>query len=80
VRRELNRRLQAPSTSTSTSGVSSVTVMAVHPGVCRTDLGRYLFDPKAPINPIALPVVAPLLGVAALFTKSAAQVSYNIKS
>jgi hypothetical protein len=75
VRRELNRRLQATSTSAASP---PATVMAVHPGVCRTDLGRYLFDPKAPINPIALPVVAPLLGVAALFTKSAAQVSQNI--
>lgn len=36
----------------------SVTCTALHPGACRTELGRYLFDPSVPANPLVYPVLA----------------------
>lgn len=66
--RELHRRLTAASEST--SGLTpSVTVMCCHPGVCRTELGRYIVDTSKPINPVALP----LLAAATLVTRSSKQ-------
>jgi retinol dehydrogenase-12 len=47
------------------SGLTNITTMSLHPGVCRTDLSRYLFNPEE-----VLPVFLPLLAIASLFTKS----------
>lgn len=44
----------------------SVTCTALHPGACRTELGRYLFDPSKPANPLIYPVLA----AATLVTRS----------
>ncbi|CAN0410166.1 unnamed protein product, partial [Hapterophycus canaliculatus] len=44
----------------------SVTCTALHPGACRTELGRYLFDPSQPANPLVYPVLA----AATLVTRS----------
>lgn len=49
--RELNRRLREKS--------SDIITTACHPGACRTELGRYIFDPSS--TPAYL---APVLGVA----------------
>ncbi|CAN0206463.1 unnamed protein product [Ascophyllum nodosum] len=46
---------------------ASVTCTTLHPGACRTELGRYLFDPNQPANPLVYPVLA----AATLLTKSA---------
>ena len=62
--RELNRRLVEQGNPT---GVTSV---CLHPGACRTELGRYIFDPET-----APKYLYPLFGVVAapafLLTKSA---------
>ena len=39
---------------------ASVTCTALHPGACRTELGRYLFDPSQPANPLVYPLLAAL--------------------
>jgi len=62
--KELNRRLQSSGNPT---GVVSV---SLHPGVCRTELGRYLFDPTSIpeyLYPVLGVVASPLL----YFTKDA---------
>lgn len=46
--------------------IASVTCTTLHPGACRTELGRYLFDPSQPANPL----VYPLLAAATLVTRS----------
>eukprot|EP00752_Nemacystus_decipiens_P016210 g14497.t1 len=43
-----------------------VTCTALHPGACRTELGRYLLDPSQPVNPLLVPVLA----AATLVTRS----------
>lgn len=48
--KELQKRLDSKG--------ASVTCTALHPGACRTELGRYLFDPSQPINPLAYPLLA----------------------
>ena len=73
--RELAQRLQATSSSSSSSSSSNnnrIATFSLHPGVCRTELGRYLFDSNS------IPkVLYPLVGVVALpalyLTKSAEQ-------
>lgn len=42
-----------------------MTCTVLHPGACRTELGRYLFDPSS-VNPLAYPLLAAL----ALVTRS----------
>jgi len=71
--REMARRL-ASSSSTSTK-TNTVIPLTCHPGVCRTELGRYLLDPSVVKNiPLYL---MPLLGVVGspivYFTKSASE-------
>lgn len=62
--KELNRRL---TTSGNPSGIISV---SLHPGVCRTELGRYLFDPES-IPKFLTPVLG-VVGAPALYlTKDA---------
>ncbi|CAM9408583.1 unnamed protein product [Chrysoparadoxa australica] len=63
--RELQRRCDA-------AGLS-MTSMSLHPGACRTNLGRYLFDPDAPVNPLLYPVIGVVLGLGVFFTKSATE-------
>ena len=50
--KELNRRLAI------TGNPSGVISVSLHPGVCRTELGRYLFDPESIPN-----FLTPVLGV-----------------
>ncbi|CAM9649873.1 unnamed protein product, partial [Choristocarpus tenellus] len=59
--KELQKRLDKRG-----GGSSTVTCMALHPGACRTELGRYIFDPSQAVNPLLLP----LLGAATLVTRS----------
>eukprot|EP00904_Undaria_pinnatifida_P001762 jgi/Undpi1/11587/HiC_scaffold_30.g13882.m1 len=56
--KELQKRLDSKG--------ASVTCTALHPGACRTELGRYLFDPSQPANPL----VYPLLAAAILVTRT----------
>ncbi|CAM9715364.1 unnamed protein product [Ectocarpus sp. 13 AM-2016] len=41
-------------------GAGSITATSLHPGACRTELGRYLFDPSQPANPLVYPALAAL--------------------
>ncbi|CAM9539668.1 unnamed protein product, partial [Phaeothamnion confervicola] len=73
---EIHRRLLSSSSAATNGAVGgtfgampAVTCMALHPGVCRTELGRYILDTTAAPNPLLLP----LLGALAFFTKSAAE-------
>jgi len=53
-----------------TSGLGEyVSAYSLHPGGCRTELGRYIVDPKD-IPPYALPILAPLGLPLFYFTKS----------
>ena len=64
--RELNRRLQECGNP---SGIMSV---ALHPGVCRTELGRYIFDPsKVQIPKFLYPVLGIMGSPFLYFTKDA---------
>ncbi|KAG5189952.1 hypothetical protein JKP88DRAFT_271540 [Tribonema minus] len=66
--RELDRRVR----EAAGGGRPAVTAMVVHPGACRTDLGRYLFDANS-INPAAALVASPILALLVATTKSANQ-------
>ena len=53
---------------------SKVAALTLHPGVCRTELGRYIFDPKEVSIPPYLESVLGIAGAPAIyFTKSAKQ-------
>ena len=74
--RELARRLQQPSSSGSINNESGIgnhriATFSLHPGVCRTELYRYIFDSNIP------KILYPLIGAVALpalyVTKSAKQ-------
>lgn len=43
-----------------------MTCTAIHPGSCRTELGRYLLDPSQPMNP----AIYPLLVASTFVTRS----------
>ena len=70
--RELARRLRQTSSSINSKNNNRIATFSLHPGGCRTELGRYIFDTDS------IPkVLYPLVGVVALpalyLTKSAEQ-------
>jgi len=62
--RELNRRLQK------TGNPKGIVSACLHPGVCRTELGRYIFDPET-IPKFLAPVLGVIGAPAIYLTKSA---------
>lgn len=66
--RELNRRLQESGNS------NNIVSATLHPGACRTELGRYIFDPASIpklLAPVLGVVASPLIAVSFYFTKDA---------
>ena len=56
------------------SNKDNIIAVTCHPGVCRTELGRYIFDPAAvKINPALYPLVAVIGAPAIYLTKSSAK-------
>ena len=62
--RELSRRLAA------SGNPKQIVSVCLHPGACRTELGRYIFDP-ASIPPLLMPLVGVVAAPAIYLTKSA---------
>jgi len=68
--RELSRRLKEAEAST--SDYKGVSAFVLHPGACRTELGRYIVDPES-IPKYLLPIVGAIALPLVYITKSSEQ-------
>lgn len=70
--KELSKRLKASNNKDKDSFYSSISTFCLHPGACRTELGRYIVDP-ATIPKYLLPIVGAIAFPLVYFTKSPKQ-------